>query len=66
MPGKYVSGRELADAGMAELVELDELHLISLNGEAAEKNSKLANSRDEAAKPLRPAKVPARRRSRKR
>jgi len=66
MPGKYVSGRELAEAGMAELVELDELHLISLNGEAAEKNSKLANSRDEAAKPLRPAKVPARRRSRKR
>lgn len=66
MPGKYVSGRELAEAGMAELVELDELHLISLNGEAVEKNSKLANSRDDAAKPLRPVKVPARRRSRKR
>lgn len=64
MPGKYVSGRELAEAGMAELVELDELHLISLNGEAAEKNAKLANGRDEVAKPLRPVKVPARRRSR--
>ncbi len=66
MPGKYVSGRELAEAGMAELVELDELHLISLNGDAAEKSAKLANGRDELAKPLRPAKVPARRRSRKR
>lgn len=65
-PGKYVSGRELAEAGMAELIELDELHLISLNGEAAEKNAKLANGREEAAKPLRPVKVPARRRSRKR
>ncbi len=66
MPGKYVSGRELAEAGMAELVELDELHLISLNGEASEKNAKLANGREEVAKPLRPVKVPARRRSRKR
>ena len=26
IPGRYVSGRELAEAGMAELVELDELH----------------------------------------
>jgi ATP-dependent protease ClpP protease subunit len=25
-PGRYVIGRELADAGMAELVELDQLH----------------------------------------
>ena len=27
-PGRYVSGRELAAAGMAELVELDELHRV--------------------------------------
>lgn len=27
-PGRYVIGRELADAGMAELVELDQLHRV--------------------------------------
>ncbi len=27
-PGRYVSGRELAAAGMAELVELDQLHRL--------------------------------------
>jgi ATP-dependent Clp protease protease subunit len=27
-PGRYVSGRELAAAGMAELVELDQLHRV--------------------------------------
>ncbi len=27
-PGRYVIGRELADAGMAELVELDKLHRV--------------------------------------
>ena len=27
-PGRYVIGRELADAGMAELVEIDQLHRV--------------------------------------
>ena len=30
-PGRYVSGRELAAAGMAELMELDELHRVSFD-----------------------------------
>ena len=32
-PGRYVSGRELADAGLAEIVELKELPLFSANGQ---------------------------------
>jgi ATP-dependent Clp protease protease subunit len=28
-PGRYVTGRELAEAGMAELVELDQIHRVS-------------------------------------
>lgn len=31
-PGRYVSGRELADAGLAEMVELKELACVSANG----------------------------------
>jgi ATP-dependent Clp protease, protease subunit len=31
-PGRYVSGRELADSGMAELVELKPLKLFETNG----------------------------------
>src|SRR6201999_4523795 len=38
-PGKYVSGRELAEAGMAELVELDRIHLVSQNGALTEKHT---------------------------
>ncbi len=35
-PGRYVSGRELAAAGMAELVEFDQLHRLQFQPEAAE------------------------------
>jgi ATP-dependent Clp protease protease subunit len=58
-PGRYVSGRELAAAGMAELVELDQIHLVSLNGQPAEKSSESANGHGATAK--RPIKAPSRR-----
>jgi len=29
-PGRYVTGRELAEAGMAELIELDQIHRVPL------------------------------------
>jgi ATP-dependent protease ClpP protease subunit len=62
-PGRYVSGRELAEAGMAELVELEEIHLVALGG--AEPNSKRdATNGNGAAQAHRPAKAPARRRRR--
>lgn len=60
-PGRYVSGRELAEAGMAELVELEDIHLVSLEGQRP--NSKRgATNGNGAAQSHRPAKVPARRR----
>jgi ATP-dependent protease ClpP protease subunit len=47
-PGRYVIGRELADAGMAELVELDQLHRVPF--------ARLLNEPRPAAPPLiRPA-----------
>jgi ATP-dependent Clp protease protease subunit len=63
-PGKYVSGRELAEAGMAELVELDRIHLISQNGAIADKQAEGANGHTSVTKTRRPEKVPARRRRR--
>jgi ATP-dependent protease ClpP protease subunit len=55
-PGRYVIGRELADAGMAELVELDKLHRVPfmrlLNEPSA---TKPAISRPTAARRLRKA-----------
>lgn len=59
IPGRYVSGRELAEAGMAELVELKDIHRLSVNGEAVDEAAGMANGRREAR---RPAKAPARRR----
>jgi hypothetical protein len=64
IPGRYVSGRELADAGMAELVELDQLHLVSQNGAPPDKHSDVANGHASVSKARRPEKVPARRRRR--
>jgi ATP-dependent Clp protease, protease subunit len=64
-PGRYVSGRELAEAGMAELIELDQLHLVSLNGASAESKPSGANGNG-ASQVRRPAKAPARRRRRRR
>ncbi len=43
-PGRYVGGRELAEAGLAELVELKELSRHGLNG-AARSRKRAATSR---------------------
>lgn len=65
-PGRYVSGRELAEAGMAELIELDQLHLVSVKGAAADRKSATSNGNGSTAQAHRPVKSPARRRRRKR
>jgi hypothetical protein len=41
-PGRYVSGRELADAGMAEMIDLRKLKLFESNG-AARRRKRVAN-----------------------
>lgn len=41
-PGRYVSGRELADAGMAELIDLRKLKLFEANG-ASRRRKRVAN-----------------------
>lgn len=65
-PGRYVSGRELAAAGMAELVELDQLHRVSLERLLTESKSTSSNGANGGAQVRRPAKAPARRRRRRR
>lgn len=65
IPGRYVSGKELAEAGMAELVELEDIHRLSFNGEANDVTDAIANGRTDAAKPRRATAVPARRRNRR-
>jgi ATP-dependent Clp protease, protease subunit len=64
-PGRYVSGRDLAAAGMAELVELDQLHRISTSAALLENKvaTKLGANGNTAVR--RPSKVPARRRRRR-
>jgi ATP-dependent protease ClpP protease subunit len=42
-PGKYISGRELADAGLAEMVELKQLRQFQSNGEATERRRRVAS-----------------------
>ncbi len=62
-PGRYVSGRELAAAGMAELIELDQLHRLPyerLRNEPAK-----SNGASTAPPARRPAKAPVRRRRRR-
>jgi ATP-dependent protease ClpP protease subunit len=63
-PGKYVSGRELAEAGMAELIELEEIHLMTLGGTEIEAKRSRAAGKG-TAQVRRPAKAPAARRRRK-
>jgi ATP-dependent Clp protease, protease subunit len=64
-PGRYVSGRDLAAAGMAELVELDKLHLISTDWPLIEdKTLKTASNGATNGSQVRRAKVPVRRRRR--
>jgi ATP-dependent protease ClpP protease subunit len=41
-PGRYVSGRALADAGMAELIDLRKLKLFEANG-APRRRKRVAN-----------------------
>ncbi|HJQ82376.1 MAG TPA: ATP-dependent Clp protease proteolytic subunit [Lacipirellulaceae bacterium] len=64
-PGRYVSGRELAAAGMAEMVELDQLHRVSFDRLLLENKSGNSNGAGTAAQIRRPAKAPARRRKRR-
>jgi ATP-dependent protease ClpP protease subunit len=55
-PGRYVIGRELADAGMAELVELDKLHRVPFMRLLSEPSAtKPAIIRPHAARRLRKA-----------
>lgn len=65
-PGRYVSGRELAAAGMAELVEFDQLHRVRLHAESADgarRGSKLAGPGGQAHRQVA---APAARRRRRR
>jgi ATP-dependent protease ClpP protease subunit len=63
-PGRYVSGRDLAAAGMAELVELDQLHRITSRQALLENKLPGSNGAKSGALVRRPAKVPVRRRKR--
>src|SRR3954454_22635119 len=62
IPGRYVSGRELAEAGMAELVELDRLHEVAFNRTALSSKASAPNGNGTASKSGRSAKAPTRRR----
>jgi ATP-dependent Clp protease, protease subunit len=64
IPGRYVSGRELAEAGMAELVELEQIHLVAFGGSEAEERRPASNGNG-SAQVHRPAKAPVRRRRRR-
>jgi ATP-dependent Clp protease, protease subunit len=61
-PGRYVTGREMAEAGMAELVEFDQLHRVPFDRIMSD--SAGTNGAAGGAQARRPAKVPARRRRR--
>jgi hypothetical protein len=65
-PGRYVSGRDLAEAGMAELVELDQLHRITTNRPLLENKSSGSNGARGIAEVRRPVKAAMRRRRGKR
>jgi ATP-dependent protease ClpP protease subunit len=65
-PGRYVSGRELAAAGLAELVELDQLHRVSFARLMGDKPSPKSNGAGASVPVRHPAKAPARRRRRRR
>jgi ATP-dependent protease ClpP protease subunit len=65
-PGRYVSGRDLAEAGMAELIELDQLHRMSTSWPLLEDKSPRTNGSTNSAQVHRPAaKAPVRRRRRR-
>ena len=64
IPGRYVTGREMADAGMAELVELDELHRVAFDKGSSQHKSAASNGNGAAASVRSPAKSTAARRRR--
>jgi ATP-dependent protease ClpP protease subunit len=63
-PGRYVSGREMAEAGMAELVELDDLRLVA--SRSAAQGTIRDNSNGAGGHVHAPGKSPARPRRRRR
>ena len=65
-PGRYVSGRELAAAGLAELVELDQLHRVSFARLMSDAPKTKSNGTNGGGAVRHPAKAPARRRRRRR
>ncbi len=66
IPGRYVSGRELAEVGMAELIELDQLHLVAFDRTNSEHASATPSGNGSTSSVRHPAKAPARRRRRRR
>jgi ATP-dependent protease ClpP protease subunit len=64
-PGRYVSGRELATAGMAELIELDKLHLLSSEWPLIEDKTRKPTSNGSSSVTRRPLAAPVRRRRRR-
>src|SRR3954453_9987355 len=65
IPGRYVSGREMAEAGMAELVELDRLHRAAFDQRSSQHKSATSNGNGAAASVRSAAKAPAARRRRR-
>jgi ATP-dependent protease ClpP protease subunit len=65
-PGRYVSGRELAAAGMAELVEFDQLHRVRLHSESADATRRGSNLAGPGTQAHRKVAAPAARRRRRR
>jgi ATP-dependent protease ClpP protease subunit len=65
-PGRYVSGRDLAAAGMAELVEFDQLHRIQLNSQLNDIAPRGANVAGAGTQAHRKVMAPAARRRRRR
>ena len=66
IPGRYVSGRELAEVGMAELIELDQLHLVAFDRTNSEHTSATPSGNGSKSSVRHAAKAPARRRRRRR
>src|ERR1700750_2753399 len=57
IPGRYVSGRERAEAGMAELGELDDLHGVAFDQGGSQHKSAASNGNGAAASVRSPAKA---------
>src|SRR5215813_8109721 len=56
IPGRYVSGREMADAGMAELIELDDLHDVAFQKMDSRHKSSASNGNGASTSARGPAK----------